>query len=239
MKGDFSRVTFRPERRYSQVLFQQGQLQVDADWNEEGAILLHRLRAVITDIIGSHGTPPKPDGETASDGFKLVGEREADFAIGHGHYYVNGVLCENPRSVTYSSQADNKSPVPSSSGIFLAYLDVWERDVTHVQDSMLRDPALGSVDGAMRAQVVWQVRLVEGSSLDGNPIKALARADIKCNWEKWTNRWQHSSAARSGRGRYKARRTRAARHRDRGTESPKTGCTVGKSPRKAPLVRPS
>ena len=38
MKGDFSRLTFRPDQHYSRVLQQQGRPQLDADWNEQADI---------------------------------------------------------------------------------------------------------------------------------------------------------------------------------------------------------
>ena len=52
MYGDFSRVTFAPERHYLAVLVQQGRVQLDADANENTAILLHHLRTLAADLIG-------------------------------------------------------------------------------------------------------------------------------------------------------------------------------------------
>ena len=39
MRGDFTRDTFDPTRHYSGVLLQQGRVQLDADANEQSAIL--------------------------------------------------------------------------------------------------------------------------------------------------------------------------------------------------------
>ncbi|HEX3531938.1 MAG TPA: DUF6519 domain-containing protein, partial [Thermoanaerobaculia bacterium] len=36
MKGDFSRDTFRKRKHYNRVRMQQGRVQLDADWNEQG-----------------------------------------------------------------------------------------------------------------------------------------------------------------------------------------------------------
>ena len=52
MKGDFTRWTFDPQKRFSQVLMQQGRVQLDADWNEQTSILLHYLRTLAAHIIG-------------------------------------------------------------------------------------------------------------------------------------------------------------------------------------------
>jgi hypothetical protein len=57
MKGDFSRHTFRPTNHYSGVLMQQGRVQLDADWNEQQAINLHRFEAEAVDVIGLSGAP--------------------------------------------------------------------------------------------------------------------------------------------------------------------------------------
>ncbi len=57
MKGDFSRSSFRPEKNYSRVLMQQGRVQLDADWNEQLAILAHRDEIRTLDILGQSGAP--------------------------------------------------------------------------------------------------------------------------------------------------------------------------------------
>jgi len=38
MKGDFSRLRFRPDKNYTSVLQQQGRVALDADANEQCAI---------------------------------------------------------------------------------------------------------------------------------------------------------------------------------------------------------
>ena len=57
MKGDFSRDTFDPSKHYQQVLMQQGRAQLDADWNEEAAVGLHRDETTTADVIGKCGGP--------------------------------------------------------------------------------------------------------------------------------------------------------------------------------------
>ncbi len=52
MKGDFSRDTFDKAKHFSRVLMQQGRVQLDADFNEQTAILLHYLRTLAADLIG-------------------------------------------------------------------------------------------------------------------------------------------------------------------------------------------
>ena len=51
-RGDFTRDTFWRANHFCQVLMQQGRVQLDADWNEQSAILLHFLRSLARDVIG-------------------------------------------------------------------------------------------------------------------------------------------------------------------------------------------
>ncbi|QGZ59453.1 DUF6519 domain-containing protein [Paraburkholderia acidiphila] len=51
---------------------------------------------------------------------------------------------------------------PGAAGTLLAYLDVWTRPVTWLQDSNLIDKAI-NVDTSARLQTVWQVRLMDAS----------------------------------------------------------------------------
>ncbi|HEY6037951.1 MAG TPA: DUF6519 domain-containing protein, partial [Kofleriaceae bacterium] len=60
-------------------------------------------------------------------------------------------------------------PALASDGVYLAYLDVWRRHVTALEDPHLREVALGGPDTATRAKTVWQVKLqaiAEGSPVD-------------------------------------------------------------------------
>ena len=89
MKADLTRNTFDPLKHYARVLMQQGRVQLDADWNEQAAILLSFLRNLAADWIGPHGGPKD------NLGFLITGITDAplDFRIGPGHYYVQGVPC--------------------------------------------------------------------------------------------------------------------------------------------------
>src|SRR6476619_2090762 len=62
MNGDFSRITFRPRRHHSSVRLQQGRVQVDADWNEQVDIELHRDEVTTRDVVGPAGAPIGSDG---------------------------------------------------------------------------------------------------------------------------------------------------------------------------------
>lgn len=164
MKGDFTRLTFDPTKHYSRVFEQQGRVQVDSDWNEMNDIHRHFLRTLAADLIGPHGGP--------GDGFLLGAAKDKDkkdvlrdFAIAPGHYYVDGILCENDDASLNSAQ---ELPPPVSEKLeenksYLGYLDVWERHVTAYEDEDetrcgIREVALRGPDTATRSRVVWQVK---------------------------------------------------------------------------------
>ena len=70
MKGDFTRDSFDERKQYSQVLLQQGRVQLDADWNEAAAIAAHRDERALRDLIGASGSP--------DEGFQIAARRTLD-----------------------------------------------------------------------------------------------------------------------------------------------------------------
>jgi hypothetical protein len=68
------------------------------------------------------------------------------------------------RVTTYKTQPDSPSVAPlPASGVALAYLDVWERPITALEDGAIRDPALGPASGpdtTTRTKTVWQVKFL-------------------------------------------------------------------------------
>jgi Family of unknown function (DUF6519) len=162
MQGDFSRDTFDRRRHFSRVLQQQGRVTLDADTNEQTSIVLHYLRSLAADLIGPHGG--------SAGGFEIICDNglKCDFAIGQGHYYVDGILCENdsPSAVTYMKQPDfplvaDDAALLKHDTAYFVYLHVWERHVTYLQTDHIREVALGGPDTATRAKVVWQVEVAE------------------------------------------------------------------------------
>jgi hypothetical protein len=199
MKGDFSRDTFDHKKHYRRVLMQQGRVQVDADWNEQVSILLHYMQSLARDIIGPYGRTEGsfevmiPDNnhqdflnDLNNQGIKISPsdqERllislgiEGNFIITPGHYYVDGLLCENHDVITYDEQCGY--PFPGSAEVadfaqkmnqgnmLLVYLDVWERHMTWCEEasnsiSSMREMALGlyGPDTATRSRLIWQVKI--------------------------------------------------------------------------------
>ena len=169
MHGDFSRDTFDATKHYSRVLMQQGRVQLDSDFNEQDAILWWRLRLLARDLIGRHAAATElPDSfKVAAIDISGGGYASRDFSIAAGRYYVEGILCENDARVQYTKQpsfplATNDDAAALLDGrTYLVYLDVWERQVTFIEDPLIRDVALGGPDTCTRARVVWQVRVSE------------------------------------------------------------------------------
>lgn len=165
MKGDYSRDTFDSRKHYRRVLMQQGRVQLDADWNEQVANLLHYVQSLARDVIGPYGAAGDgPAFMIGADPNPPDKTKFTDFSIGQGRYYVDGILCELNERTSYYQQPDypldptsdnDKLPEPP----FLVYLDVWERHITTVEDPHIHEVALGEADTAARTQVVCQVKV--------------------------------------------------------------------------------
>ncbi len=161
MKGDFSRLTFDPNKHFSSVRLQQGRVQLDADWNEWVDLVLYQMLARQVDALGPAGGP------SAAAGFAISLAAGEDgrprLQIGPGHYYVDGVLCQNEAALAYEAQPDNPGAVwpTGQPAAVIAYLDVWQRHITAVQDESIREVALGGPDTTTRTKTVWQVKLLQ------------------------------------------------------------------------------
>jgi len=185
MKGDFSRITFDPMKHFKGVRMQQGRVQLDADWNENLDILLHRIETETMDVIGLCGFPVHAAGfGVVADPTLLPAEEQqalkdagiipldaGDFLLTWGRGYVDGILCEIENTIPCTQQpfvlpAPEEGPVDD--GIYLVYLDVWERLITALEDPSIREVALGGPDTATRSQVVWQAKFAQVGGVGDN-----------------------------------------------------------------------
>ena len=181
MGADVSRARFDALRDFAGVVLQQGRLLLDADFNEYVALLDRRLRAETSDLT-SFGPDPDHAGvawvpRQTPDGFRVTASG-GKLTIGRGRMYVDGLLAENhgaaPQTgfdpllsertgtadTPYEQQPYWPTPAPlPTGGPFLAYLDVWQREVTSLEDPGLVEVAVG-VDTTARMQTAWQVRLL-------------------------------------------------------------------------------
>lgn len=166
MSGDHTRFTFDPLKRYSGVLMQQGRVQLDADWNEEIDILKRRVRTTTLDVLGPLGVPYMVSPNAFSIGW--IPGPPTDLSIGPGRLYVDGIQIEAfaEDGATYNHQPFFPPQLPGfppialpAAGDAVVYLDVWDREVTYIEDPELLDVALGGADTTTRQQTVWQVRI--------------------------------------------------------------------------------
>jgi len=150
MGGDFSRLRFQPDRHFAAVLLQQGRVLLDSDWNEAESIREHRQRMLIRDLLGTAAF--------VGDGFALSARGEK-VTIGAGHAWIDGLLCELATDTDSVAQPGLPSArLPTEPGTYVAYLEVWQREVTATEDETLREPALGGPDTTVRLATVAQVR---------------------------------------------------------------------------------
>jgi len=192
MKSDFTRLTFNQAKHYRAVQQQQGRVQLDADWNEQLDITGHRIETETVDTIGRCGAPLHDDGfrlvikaasltpeEAARPGNKNPpAVPPGDLLITAGRFYAGGVLAENDRIVLASAQPDLPTPPhltklgvatkfpPKTNGTYLAYLDVWPRLRTAIDDPQIREVALGGPDTATRLKNTWQVKFLPAAAGD-------------------------------------------------------------------------
>lgn len=192
MKSDLTRDSFDQAKHYRGVQQQQGRVQLDADWNEQLDITGYRIETETVDTVGMCGAPLHDDGfrlVTAAAG--LTAEESAragnknppavpagDLLITAGRFYAGGVLAENDAIVLASAQPELPTPAqlaklgvatvfpPKTAGTYLAYLDVWPRLRTAIDDPEIREVALGGPDTTTRIKNSWQVKYLPAAAGD-------------------------------------------------------------------------
>lgn len=181
-RSDISRDSFRPDQGYTSVRLQQGRPQLDSDWNEQMDLQYQRERSTLLDTMGqAAAVPSNRDNPTGSPrGFQL----SADFVSGNptrivihgGRVYLGGRLIEAEGDFDFTAQPfcpgrqlPNFGRPTSDASLWVAYLESFEQEVTAVDDSALREVALGGPDTTTRTQTVWQVGLREISA--SSPFK--------------------------------------------------------------------
>ena len=174
MKADLTRLTFDPTRHYRSVVMQQGRVQLDADWNEQGSLTHHRVEVETVDVVGPVGAP------AADAGLELsLTPDQKSLLLSAGRLYVEGVLCENETPIPIDQQPDlppnscvlldpAQTPVGLSGatdGTYLGVVHVWPRHLTALEQPSIREVALGGPDTATRVKNVWQVYLLRVGDL--------------------------------------------------------------------------
>jgi len=172
MPSDIARVSYDKKQQYRSVVWQQGRVTVEADWNEAKDISTEELRQETLEIVGPSGTP--------DNGYAITLGPSLDFSVGPGTLYVGGERVYLPQSLLYSQQNQLPKPtappravewldaatdpdwvpLPTSVGNQLpefVYLQLREQEVSAVEDSDLKDVALGGPDTAQRTRLVQHI----------------------------------------------------------------------------------
>lgn len=192
MKGDFSRDTFDKANDFLRVMMQQGRVHIDADWNEQVAILLDYMRTLAVDFHGKYrGNAFKLvfiGVDNAGDDVDLGEDNVAEDKITEillmrqkdkkfekltarledpdSFYYVNGFRCRGSNITLWKSDAETR---PKQSKLY--FLDVWERHITYQENDSIREKALGGADTSSRSKIVWMPRERTVKDLDSGNKK--------------------------------------------------------------------
>ena len=166
MSADFSRIRHDPLLDWAGVELKQGGVLLDADANELVAVIDRRARALASDVLGRATVS-----STTPDAFQLT-LLAGMLSIGRARLYVDGLLAEchgagSPEWDTLLAETRGADPVrydqqpylpapPAlpTAGRHLVYLDVWQREVTHLVAPGLVEIAVG-VETSSRVQTVW------------------------------------------------------------------------------------
>ncbi|MGB8508494.1 MAG: DUF6519 domain-containing protein [Pyrinomonadaceae bacterium] len=175
--GNFSRdpkarIADSINKHYVAIPLQQAVPLLDADWNELENLRRHQHETLGTRFIGSG----VPEGE---DGFRIIAvNNDNDFSIKHGMILVNGKVVTSDADTRYSTQPNVAlvpplvTPVADSS--FIAYLDVFEREVDSQEDPDLVDNRIG-VETCLRLKREWVVRVIAGDDPQNLPAPPAGR----------------------------------------------------------------
>jgi Family of unknown function (DUF6519) len=202
MPSDISRTS--DEARYDGVVLQQGRVILDRDFNALRETLDRRIADDALDIVGPCGTPDNgfaigPAPTLASPvGLPLWSPPRVptsppsaspyDFSIGAGTMYVGGqravfapeVPGQGAVEYSYFDQPNWAAPPPPPkvADQEFIYLHLLETEVSAVEDSELKDVALGGPDTTQRRHLVKRVKRLPVGSADC----AIARQEAARTW---------------------------------------------------------
>lgn len=151
MRTQISGNSFNEEKQFSGVYLQQGRMLLDSDWNEQVDIAKRAQQNAMADAIGSG--IPKTGGVSI----------DASGRISAGVFYADGERVELLQSVALMHTLP---PVPTNQELVF-YADVYEREITAVEDEDIYDPALYGADTCTRTQKVVQSRWIKKTLFEG------------------------------------------------------------------------
>jgi DNA-binding beta-propeller fold protein YncE len=91
---------------------------------------------------------------------------------------------ESPFSPPQSPASPPSSPLDGShldiaDGVYIVYIDAWQREINYLDDPLIQEVALGEADTTARLQTVWQVKLLKVD------VANLPEASCKTPFQEW------------------------------------------------------
>lgn len=163
MYADISRNSHDPNKPRTRLWSQQGRAPTEAEENEQVDLLLEGLRRQAMYALGPYWGPAYVPwlAEGKGPGFVVdLVAKDDEINIGPGIYVIRGLTVVNGKKQSFRQDVkprDIKTP-------FVIAIEAWEKIVTPHEDPSLVDPALGSWDSALRAEVAWAVRVITGAN---------------------------------------------------------------------------
>ena len=142
---------------------------MDSDWNEHVDITNSGRRRDLRDTIGPTAAAPRH-----ASGFRAECDPDGGLFFSSGSLYVDGLHCESEAVIDCPIQ-------PEHDGVYLFYLDVWERTITDVERPELREVALGGVSTSVRTMRMTRIR---AHTPDGGGA-FLSVSDAQRSYQAW------------------------------------------------------
>lgn len=160
MRADLSRVSFDARKRFDGVVVEQGRVLLDADLNEESAIVRDRAQTTATDVIGPAGVPR--DGGGFAISATAAGD---DLVVSAGRIHVGGLTLHHEPPAGTEVTVGNRTVDgrllggPTDDGRYLAVLHAVQREVSVLDDPSIAESALGGPSTSVRIRTFWRVLL--------------------------------------------------------------------------------
>lgn len=150
---DISRFLFQPAKHYTGARMQQGRVILDSDFNENEQLDDEDLRRDLLNVIGSPGTPQEDPGFAVTD-VGASSDGRLDFVIGAGAIYLGGLRFRLEQAQHFLNQTDflqlakedaqALAPTGTDEKRYAVVVEAFEQTVTSVEDTELRERALGA-----------------------------------------------------------------------------------------------
>src|SRR3954451_5519856 len=171
MGSDRARISYDERRQWRSVVAQQGRVTLEADVNEASQIAAEEQRHEALDFVGPAGTPDNGYEMGPASGASTA---QFDFGVGPGTMYVGGERSYLYEPIDYSTQPEwlhhsgdpewldpDQEPAGDQE---LVYLSLREQEVGAVEDTPLREVALGGPDTAQRNRLIQRVKRLPTAS---------------------------------------------------------------------------